>query len=60
MIANISIANPSMPTTSSNNLLAYRPKVKDDHKSYLLKGKKTSSKYLVLVNIIYYYMRFAL
>ena len=35
MIANISIANPSVSTTSSNNLLAYRPKFKDFHDSNL-------------------------
>ena len=35
VIANISIANPFVSTTSSNNLLAYRPKFKDDHKSNL-------------------------
>ena len=35
MIANISIANPSMSTTSSNNLLAYRPQYSDSHGSKL-------------------------
>lgn len=35
MIANISIANPSVSTTSSNNLLAYRPQFKDVHNSNL-------------------------
>ena len=35
MIANLSLANPSVSATSSNNLLAYRPKFKDSHKSNL-------------------------
>ena len=34
-IANVSIANPSSPTTSSNNLLAYRPRFNDLHNSNL-------------------------
>ena len=35
MIANLSLANPSMSTTSSNNLLAYRPRFSDIHSSNL-------------------------
>ena len=35
MIANISLANASLPSTSSNNLLAYRPQYKDWHGSNL-------------------------
>ena len=33
--ASISLANPSQPATSSNNLLAYRPKYLDGHSSDL-------------------------
>ena len=35
MIANISLANASLPSTSSNNLLAYRPRYNDWHGSNL-------------------------
>ena len=34
-IAEVSIANPSSPSTSSNNLLAYRPRFNDWHSSNL-------------------------
>ena len=35
MIANISLTNAFLPSTSSNNLLAYRPRYKDWHGSNL-------------------------
>ena len=35
MIANISLVNPFLPSTSSNNLLAYRPRYNDWHNSNL-------------------------
>ena len=35
MIANISLSHASLPSTSSNNLLAYRPRYKDWHGSNL-------------------------
>ena len=34
-LSNISISNPSLPATSPNNLLAYRPRFSDDHASNL-------------------------
>ena len=35
LLSNISMPNPSLPATSLNNLLAYRPRFSDDHASNL-------------------------
>ena len=34
-LSNISISNPSVPSTAPNNLLAYRPRYSEDHASNL-------------------------